>query len=74
MLNRLYNRLLVYYLALKNNKIIEIKDDFIVAYNVKRNIYTIWMKQDNGLPLFLESCNSKVNLDFKLNILKAQEI
>lgn len=74
MLSKLYKRSLTVYLALKNNKVIEFKDNIITAYDVKRKLYTIWMKQDKFFPIFLESCNSKIGLDFKVGILEEKGV
>lgn len=74
MLSSLYKKSMVVYLALKNNKVIEFRDILILAYDVKRNLYTIWMKQDKFFPIFLESCNSKTSLDFKVSILEEKGV
>ena len=74
MLSKLYKKSLIAYLALKNNKVIEFKDNIIVAYDIKRKLYTLWVKQDRFFPIFLESCNSKISLDFKVGILEEKGV
>lgn len=74
MLAKLYKKCVTLWLALKHNKVIEFKNIVITAYDIKRNLFTIWIKQDRFLPIFYESCNSRLSMDFKVGILEEKGV
>lgn len=65
MLNMIYK----IYFAMLDNKIVDIKDLFIITYDVRFKAYNIWYMDSFGVPQIFDKFLSKDALEFKCNIL-----
>ena len=57
------------YLALRDNKLLAVRDLFVLSYDVRNNRYNIWFITGNGKLRLYESVESSLITKFKWNIL-----
>ena len=58
-----------FFLAMLDNKLLLYDKLFIVSYNIKVKKYVFWYINENGIPKFFDSCETKDTMEFKWNIL-----